>query len=74
MFPDIDAITNEMMVDFKLIYYSEYAIISNSTFAWWAAWLRDRKSTISPSNWLNYNKPELGYHPIDIKTDKFIFV
>ena len=73
-FPEIDAISNEMMVDFKLIYYSKYCIISNSTFSWWASWLSNKKISIAPNNWLNHNKPEDGFYPVDIKSDKFIYV
>ena len=32
--------------DFYLMYACEHAIIGNSTFSWWAAWLSDRKGKI----------------------------
>ena len=32
--------------DFYLMYACEHAIIGDSTFSWWAAWLSDRKSKI----------------------------
>lgn len=73
-FPDIDAISNEMMVDFKLIYYSKYCIISNSTFSWWPAWLSDKKIIIAPDNWLNHNRPEMGFYPVDMRTNRFIYI
>jgi predicted glycosyltransferase len=73
-FKDTDIISNDMMVDFKLIYYSKYCIITNSTFSWWAAWLSNKVITIAPNNWLNYNNPELGFYPVDIKTNKFQYV
>lgn len=72
--PDIECISNDMMVDFKLIYFSKYVIISNSTFAWWGAWLKNKEIVIAPNNWINYNKPELGFYPLDIKCDKFVYV
>jgi hypothetical protein len=62
------------MVDFKLMYNSKYCILSNSTFSWWSSWLTEKEISIAPNNWLNYNNPELGFHPIDIKTDKFLYV
>jgi hypothetical protein len=75
MFPDIDVISNDIMSDFKCLYYSEYCILSASTFSWWAAWLSDKKISIAPNKWLNYNKPETtDFYPIDIKTKKFIYV
>jgi hypothetical protein len=73
-FSDVDIISNDMMVDFKLIFYSKYCIITNSTFSWWAAWLGDKTCTVAPNNWLNYNNPELGFYPADIKTNKFEYV
>lgn len=73
-FPNIEIISNDMMVDFKLLYYSKYCIVTNSTFSWWAAWLSDKICVIAPNNWLNYNNPELGFYPADIKTNKFQYV
>jgi hypothetical protein len=73
-FNGFEIISNEMMVDFKLIYFSKYCIIPNSTFSWWAAWLSEKELTIAPNNWLNYNKPEEGFYPIDIKSQKFKYV
>jgi hypothetical protein len=73
-FPDFDVISNDVVTDFKSLYFSKYLIIANSSFSWWSGWLSNKLITIAPSNWLNYNKPSLGYHPIDIKTDKFIFI
>jgi hypothetical protein len=29
-----------MMVDFKILYFSKYTIITNSSFSWWASWLK----------------------------------
>ena len=34
----------------------------------------EKEKVIAPNNWLNYNKPELGFYPIDIKTDGFIYI
>jgi len=74
-FVDHDVISNDMMDDFKLLYYSKYCIIPNSSFSWWAAWLSDNKTiTVAPDNWLNYQMPEKGFYPADIKVDKFTYI
>jgi len=74
IFPEFDCVSNDMMTDFKVLLNSKSLIISNSTFAWWPAWLTDKKIVIAPNNWLNYNKPELGFYPKDIKTKEFIYL
>jgi hypothetical protein len=74
LFPDIDVLSDSIVVDFKCIYFSKYFIMSNSSFSWWASWLTDKIISIGPNNWLNYNRPWLGSHPIDVKSEKFIFI
>lgn len=75
MFPEIDVISNNIMSDFKCLFFSKYTIISASTFSWWAAWLTDKEMIIAPNKWLNHNKPENNsFFPIDIKTSKFIYL
>ena len=74
MFPDIESISNDMITDFKLLYYAIYSIISNSTFSWWAACLSNKSIVIAPNHWLNHNKPERGFYPVDIKSLKFKYV
>lgn len=73
-FQGCEVISNDMMVDFKLLYYSKYCIITNSTFSWWAAWLSDKTITIAPNNWLNYQMPHLGFYPVDIRVEKFKYL
>jgi len=73
-FPEIDALSNDVVTDFKSLYFSKYSIISNSSFSWWSSWLSDKIVTIAPEKWLNYNQPSMGWHPIDIKTSKFIYI
>jgi hypothetical protein len=74
-FPNIEVISNSIMVDFKCLYFSKYTIISASTFSWWAAWLTDKKIVLAPNKWLNYNKPENDwFFPKDVKSSKFIYL
>lgn len=74
LFPELDVQYNSVFVDFRLMYFSKYTIISNSTFSWWSAWLSDKIITIAPDNWLNYKYPELGFYPVDIKTKNFTYI
>lgn len=74
MFPNIDVISNDVDSDFQILTKCNYLILSNSSFAWWGAYLSKNKLSIAPNFWLNYNKPELGVYPIDIKTNKFVFI
>jgi hypothetical protein len=74
IFTEFDVLKNDMMVDFKLMNQAKYTIISNSTFAWWAAWLNDKSITIAPNCWINYNKQELGFFPSEIKSERFKYI
>ena len=74
LFPDIDCVSNDMITDFSVLLNSKHIIITNSTFSWWAAWLKNKETIIAPNNWLNHNKPELGFFPVDIKTETFIYL
>lgn len=74
LFPDVDILANDVITDFKCLYFSKYMILSNSSFSWWAAWLTDKVISIAPNKWLNYNQPHMGWHPIDVKSEKFIFI
>ena len=74
LFPDIDCVSNDMITDFSVLLNSKHIIITNSTFSWWAAGLKNKETIIAPNNWLNHNKPELGFFPVDIKTETFIYL
>jgi hypothetical protein len=53
---------NEPMVDFQVILHAQAAVIPNSTFAWWGAWLSDRcELVVSPQHWLGW-RHRTGWH------------
>ncbi|MBC7914870.1 MAG: alpha-1,2-fucosyltransferase [Pyrinomonadaceae bacterium] len=62
--------TNDEITDFQLIMNADISIISNSSFAWWAAFLSTKKTlTIAPKNWIGFR---IGAeHPKQIMTNKF---
>lgn len=74
IFPDCDIISNDTMVDFSLLYHSKCCIIPNSSFSWWAAWLSDKDLIIAPNKWFNYNSTSTQFDPIDMQTEKFLYV
>lgn len=48
--PNMDGVPGDV-ADFMFMYFSEYLVISNSTFSWWPAYLRTREITICPKEW-----------------------
>jgi len=48
---------NNMEVDLCLMAMCQYHIISNSSFAWWAAWLANSKSVVAPKRWFGPSLP-----------------
>jgi hypothetical protein len=53
---------NEPIVDFQLILHARAAVIPNSTFAWWGAWLADRcELVVAPQYWLGW-RHRAGWH------------
>lgn len=72
-------ISNEMCVDYSLLFHSKYKIISASTFSWWASYLSLENSAIiiAPDRWMNYNKNIINddiFIPNDIRTNRFIYI
>jgi hypothetical protein len=64
--------SNNEITDFQIIKNADIAIISNSSFAWWAAYLSDKKNMVyAPKNWLGFR---IGKeHPKRVMTDRFIW-
>jgi len=64
--------SNDEITDFQIIMNADIAIISNSTFSWWAAYLSEKKNIVyAPKNWLGFR---IGKeHPKMIMTDRFIW-
>lgn len=64
--------SNNEITDFQIIKNADIAIISNSSFGWWAAYLSEKNSTVyAPKNWLGFR---IGKeHPKRVMTDRFIW-
>lgn len=64
--------SNSEIIDFQLIMNADVTIISNSTFAWWAAYLSPKQNqVIAPKNWIGFR---IGReHPRGIMTPRFIW-
>lgn len=69
-FVDIPAATGNVqsLIDFYLMYSCDHAIIGDSTFSWWAAWLSDRedKTIIAPRGLSPWGDDWLPPHWISI--------
>ena len=64
--------SHDEITDFQIIQNADIAIISNSSFGWWAAYLNKKGAIVyGPENWLGFR---IGAeHPKGIMTDKFIW-
>jgi hypothetical protein len=65
---------NPMIIDFQLLMHADILIVSNSTFAWWGAYLNPKKDKIiyAPQYWLGF-KVEKEY-PVSIIPRSWITV
>ncbi len=54
--PNAEFSDNDMIIDFQIIKNSDISIISNSSFAWWAAYLNPNpeKKIFCPQYWLGF--------------------
>ena len=68
--PNVSFEQNDMIVDFQLMINADEIIMSNSTFAWWAAYLNDKAEKIvyAPKHFLgfqvNRNYPDAIYYKL----------
>jgi hypothetical protein len=48
---------NEEILDLQLLRHARAVVVSNSSFAWWGAWLNDQpgKRVLAPRHWLGLN-------------------
>lgn len=55
--PNVSFEHNDEIVDLQLLAHAESVVASNSTFAWWGAWLgRPDRTVVAPRHWLGFKE------------------
>jgi hypothetical protein len=63
---------HEPIVEFQLILHAQAAVIPNSTFAWWGAWLaRPGQLVVAPRYWLGW-RHRTGWHRRRLPAESFV--
>jgi hypothetical protein len=77
-FPHLKVMSNDRDTDFCLLHSARYVIGAISTFAWWACYLQDYQVSIFPKYFYHHKTQGVegcsGWGPMDIHTNKFIWI
>ena len=62
----------DLFSDFQGIMGSKYAVIANSSFSWWAAWLSRAEKVLAPNRWFGWSYPRAAGK--DLIPDRWIVI